>query len=205
MEKDFSEFNRNIGYEYKCKESGLIFYEFHIDDHESFHEKFDEMSFGGNLSVRKNEKDRPIIMIGQDEYIYKQFLLVRKQWTLPDGTTAINPKDEGMGIMLSSFVSRDFGYGFKLTPSQLKTVNEYRRGKQYIDEEAAREVLKCKYKQTLKNSPFIRKFEYGVNSDRFWNYNHMVVQFEDVVDVLKALNGNTYHFLFFFDHSASHD
>ena len=33
----------------------------------------------------------------------------------------------------------------------------------------------------------------------------MVVQFEDVVDVLKAIYGNTYDFLFFFDHSTGHD
>ena len=33
----------------------------------------------------------------------------------------------------------------------------------------------------------------------------MVVQFEDVVDVLKAICSYTYDFLFFFDHSSGHD
>mmetsp|Transcript_4361 Transcript_4361/g.5020 ORF Transcript_4361/g.5020 Transcript_4361/m.5020 type:complete len:101 (+) Transcript_4361:1324-1626(+) len=32
-----------------------------------------------------------------------------------DGTRPLIPKDEGMGIMLSSFTSREFGYGFVLT------------------------------------------------------------------------------------------
>ena len=155
--------------------------------------------------MSKNEEDWPIIMICQDECIYKQFLLVQKQWTLPDSTTAVNPKDEDMGIMLSSFFSRDFGYGFKLSPSQLKTINSYRNGKKYIDEEATMEVLKCKDKKPLKNSPFICKFEYGANSEGFWKYNHMIVQFEDDVDVLKPLYGNTYNFLFFFDCSSGHD
>jgi hypothetical protein len=58
-------------------------------------------------------------MIGQDECIFKQYFLVSKQWTLPDGTTAVNPKEEGMGIMYSSFCSREFGYGYNLSSSQL--------------------------------------------------------------------------------------
>ena len=145
-------------------------------------------------------------MIGQDECIFKQFLIVKKQWTfLPDGTAAANPKDEGMGIMLSSFVSRDFGYGYPLSAQQLATVNEYREGKQYKDKNAALEVMHTINKCPLTSSPFIQKFDYGINSDGFWNYNHMVVQFEDVVDVLKALHGDTFEFLFFLDHSSGHD
>ena len=85
-------------------------------------------------------------MIGQDKCIFKQYLLVKKQWVLPDGTTAGNPKEEDMGIMLSSFCSRDFGYGFKLSVEQLAIVNQYRDGKDYIDEESALEVLKSKQK-----------------------------------------------------------
>ena len=73
IEKDFSDFSRSVGYGYKCKESGHTFYEFHVDDHETFHDKFSEDSFGGNLSVRKINEDWSIIMIGQDECIYKQF------------------------------------------------------------------------------------------------------------------------------------
>ena len=83
-------------------------------------------------------------MIGQDECIFKQYLLIKKQWVLPDGTTAVNPKEEGMRIMLSSFCSCDFGYGFKLSAEQLAIVNQFRNGKEYIDEDAALEVLKSK-------------------------------------------------------------
>ena len=79
-------------------------------------------------------------MIDQDKCIFKQFLLVKKQWYLPDGTTSVNPKEEGMGIMISSFCSREFGYGFELTQNQLATVNAYRQGKNYLDEDAARTI-----------------------------------------------------------------
>ena len=76
-------------------------------------------------------------MIGQNEAIYKQYLLTSRHWVAPDGTTAARPKDGGYGLMVSSFVSRDFGFGHKLTQAQLQTVNEYRRGKNYLDVEAA--------------------------------------------------------------------
>ena len=76
-------------------------------------------------------------MIGQDESIFKQYLLTIKQWHLPDRSCAPNLKEEGQGVMLSSFVSRDFEYGFILTPSQFDQINNYRMGKTYLDEEAA--------------------------------------------------------------------
>ena len=49
MEREFSDFSRSVGYGYKCKESGLTVYEFQVDDLESFHDKFNEISFGGNF------------------------------------------------------------------------------------------------------------------------------------------------------------
>ena len=205
LEEERIDFVRDNAYVYFDNERALTMYEFHVDDLNNQHEKLTNVEFGGFLSVRKKENERPIIMIGQDECIFKQFLIVRKQWVLPDGTAALNPKDEGMGIMLSSFCSRDFGYGFKLNPLQLAIVNRYREGKDYLDENASMEVLKTKTKPPLKDSPFVRKFQYGLNYDGYWNYHHMVIQFEDVVDVLKALYGDTYHFLFFFDHSSGHD
>ena len=206
LEKENIDFVRDYGYEYKDNTTGLTMFEFHVDDHESFHKTAAaKFPFGGNLSVRKKEGDKPIIMIGQDESVYKQYLINSKQWNLPDGTTAVNPKDEGHGIMLSSFVSRDFGYGWQLTPEQLLIVNTYRNGKTYTDEIAALEVIKQKEKTPLETSPFIRKFEYGANSEGYWNYNHMVIQFEDVVDVLKALFADKYEYLFYFDHSSGHD
>ena len=74
-----------------------------------------------------------------------------------------------------------------------------------MDEDAAMEVYKRKEKRALQNSPFIRKFEYGVNSEGFWTYYHMVLQLADIVDVLKALFGSTYDFIFYFDHSSGHN
>ena len=70
-----------------------------------------------------------VIKIGHDEAIIKQFTLLKKAWYGPNGETALVPKDEGMGIMISAMMSREFGWGFELTPEQLAKVNEKRAGK----------------------------------------------------------------------------
>jgi hypothetical protein len=43
-----------------------------------------ETEFGGKLSVRIGN-ERPLIMFGHDECIFKQYLLTKKAWTLPMG------------------------------------------------------------------------------------------------------------------------
>ena len=131
-----------------------------------------------------------MILIGQDESIFKQFIISPKQWSLPDGTTTTNPKDDGHGIMLSSFVSRDFGYGHDLSQQQLDQINSYRNGKKYLDEEAAIHVCGKNKKVKLTTTPFISQLEYDQNNEGYWNYHHMVIQLEDVVDVLKVIYSN---------------
>ena len=41
--------------------------EYHVDDGKGFHERMQTTKFGGNLSVRRNNDDRPLVMFGQDE------------------------------------------------------------------------------------------------------------------------------------------
>jgi len=52
-------------------------------------------------------------------------------------------------------------------------------------------------------SPFVRYFEFGANNDGYWNYSHMVIQFEDCVDCLQYMYPN-FDYCFFFDHSSGH-
>ena len=122
------EFNGKDSSKYENEE--LTFFKFHVDNHEWLANKWamlgvEEPQYGGNLSVRGKESEKPIIMFGQDECIFKKNLFSYKHWALPDSTTPPMPKEEGHGIMLSSFVSREFGYGFEMTSSQLAHVNQY--------------------------------------------------------------------------------
>ena len=98
IEKEDPTFERNNGYKYQDNQNQLTMYEYHVDQLNNSH-KINNQLFGESLSVRKKDEDKPIIMMGQDKCIYKQYLQVKKQWYL-----------------LSSFVSQDFGCNFDLFP-----------------------------------------------------------------------------------------
>ena len=182
-------FEKESGYRYEWEMQ--TYYEYHVDDHESFQQRCnndENCPFGGYLSVRMPLGTKPIIKIGQDESVFKQFSLTKKQWYLPDGTSVPNPKSEGDGVMYSAFVSRDFGFGHNLSDAQLQVVNKYwRNNNLYLDEEAAIKVYNRKTKAPLTTSPFIREFDYGSNQDGYWCYETMVIQFEDTLDCLWAI------------------
>ena len=207
LEDKDGQFSRKMGYEYN-NDNGQPFFEFHVDDHDSFQQRCNiETVFGRHLSIRKPQHLKPIIKIGQDESVFKQYLQTLNQWYLPDGTTVINPKTDGDGIMYSAFVSREFGFGHPLTAQELDRINQYREGQQYLDVEAAMNVSKHNdpTKPKLTESPFVKNFDYGSNQDGYWCYDTMILQLEDVVDCLRVLYGDRYEFVFFFDHSSGHD
>ena len=86
--------------------------EFHINDHPSFQRRMNgSTNFGANLSVFKPPNSKALIGFGQDESILKQYAFTTKAWTAPDGTRGLIPKDEGAGVMISAFVSREYGFG----------------------------------------------------------------------------------------------
>ena len=96
--------------------------------------------YGGNLSVRR-DSNKPIVMyIGQDEAIFKPFLFLSKMWTGPKGEQALLREDEGAGVMISSFISRDRGLIQELDEDTVHGINEIRQGARYADKEAAMEV-----------------------------------------------------------------
>ena len=192
------------GYEY-VDENNKPFIEFHIDDHPSFCEYKDVHPFGGNLSIRKPAESKPLIIFGQDEAIYKQFSFRSKCWIGPSGETPLMPKTDGQGLMVSAFTSREFGFGYDLNETQLKIVNDYRRNKFYCDEKAATAKHGKIEKEDLKISPFKRYIQYGNMHEGYWSYEDMIIQVEDCVDCLKALHGDTYDYMFLFDHSNGHD
>ena len=176
--------------------------EYHVDTVNP--NKLKETAFGGDLSIQFPIGAKPLIIFGHDECIFKQFTMAGKQWYGPNKETYIVPKDDGMGIMISAFQSREFGFGMHMTAHDLQQVNEFRRGSKYIDEQAAHDTRKTPFKLELTTTPFVREFEYGANSEGYWTYQHMVLQLEDFVDVIKVLYSQ-YQFLFLFDHSCGHD
>jgi hypothetical protein len=141
----------------------------------------------------------------QDEAIFKLFLFLSKMWTGPNGERPLLPKDEGAGCMISAFICREHGLIREITDETLMFVNTNRLSKNYADEEAARDVYDTAKKRPLtkESLPFLVYFEYGESKEGYWDYNHMVLQFEDVVDVLKVLHPE-FQFVLLFDHSSGH-
>jgi hypothetical protein len=60
-------------------------------------------------SIRVSRSARSIMIVGQDESVFAQYLLGSKTWVGPKGQHPLLPKSEGNGYMLSAFVSREMG------------------------------------------------------------------------------------------------
>jgi hypothetical protein len=95
--------------------------EFHVDQHPSFQDSMATTLYGGNLSVRSPANLKPLICFGQDECIFKQLTFTPKAWTAPDGQKTMIPKDEGFGVMISAFVSREVGFGYDISLEDLES------------------------------------------------------------------------------------
>ena len=190
-EKKPSEFNDNAkGYSYRSAD-GIEMVEFHVDDHDFLHDLAEEMGYGlmgGNLSVRMPPGSKPLMVFGQDECVFNQYLISSRQWVGPDGQRALLPKSDGLSLMMSAFQSRETGFGMNLSRIQLDEINESRRGKNYVDVDAAMAIHGQAMKKDLKSSPFTIYFELGANNEGYWTFNHMAIQFEDCVDCLRKKN-----------------
>jgi TfoX/Sxy family transcriptional regulator of competence genes len=203
--KDEKKVAKNSGYEYTDQLTGQKMVEFHVDTCKTFMQQMNEETrFGGNLSVRMLPCQRPVIVMGQDECIVKQYSFTKKAWLGPEGEQPITPKDDGHGVMISAMQSREFGYGMVMTPNELQHVNAVRLGQKYKDEQAAIKKRGTADKQPLTMSPFVLQFEYGASAEGYWTYDSMVLQLEDCADVVTTLYPQ-YQFLFLFDHSCGHD
>ena len=186
-------------------EDGNTYIEFHVDDSEYLTKLGSNTQFGGYLSVQRQKNQKPLIIFGQDECIFKQYIFRNKCWMGPNGETPLTPKDEGQGLMVSGIVSREYGFNWNLSETQLEQVNDFRKDQEYIDKDAAVAKNGSAKKTILKASPFRRDLVYGANNEGYWTYKNMILQVEDCIDTLKAINGEKYQYLFLFDHSNSHD
>jgi hypothetical protein len=197
-------------HEYK-NEKGEEYVEIHVDMLTDYEETDDDyylrdLPFGGNLSVRKPPHLKPLVVFGQDEAIYRSTSLCPHTWTI-DGQSPLRTKGSGRAVMVSAIMSREFGFGFKLTLQELAAINLLRTEKQYADEESATALFGNAKKPKLTESPFIRTLEIGIRKDGYWTYKHMVVQLEDCVDCFRFIcdkRGWDFDIGFELDHSSGH-
>jgi hypothetical protein len=147
----------------------------------------------------------PMMCFGKEgECIFKPFSFTPKALTAPDGQKEMIPKGEGLGVMISAFVSREFGFGYYISPEDLEKVNKERLGKHCIDKKAVKEIREnISMKAPLNTqSPFVIEFEYGMNNQGYWNYNHMIIQFEDCINDIKTIHPE-FEFMILFDQAVN--
>jgi hypothetical protein len=114
-------------------------------------------------------------------------------------------RDGQKPVMLSAFVSQEFGFGMKHSLEDLKEVDECRQGKHCSDRSAAMENKRgALEKRKLTSSCFVVEFEHGVNDKGHWSCGHMVLQMEDCANVVAALCPE-HDCVFLFDHTCGHD
>ena len=208
-----------LAFEFVDQVTNKAMREYHIDCFLEVFAKYvkqENNAFGANLSHRFPPNRRPVIVIGQDEAVFKQWSFSKKSWHDHKGSGTLLPKDEGHSLMLSAFVSRAWSFCVDnetniLTRDMIHRINCLRRDSvlgrdKYLSKESAIKVIGSDEKglrQITDASPFCTLFDVGSNGDGYWTYDHMAVQFEDLVDCLVNIFPD-FDFAFLFDHSSGH-
>jgi len=119
------------------------------------------------MSVWAPHNSLPLIIIGQDESVFSQFLLTSKMWMGPHQEVPLLPRSEGDGQTISAMQSRDLGFGLQIHDDQLAQINEWPKKQNYLNTTAATEIFSCVKKKPLVESPFIWSITIGVNHDGY--------------------------------------
>ena len=187
---------------------GQVIYEFHVDDHSVFNDASQDLFHGGLRSFRAPADEKIRVVFGHDESVYQDHHYPKGAWQI-DGEHQLRKKGSGKTQMVSMFVSREFGVGLGYMTKEeeanaIKKCNEKRHGQEYVDKTAAKTVLGTDKKPKLLVSPMVRYFEFG-GTTGYWTGDHLICQFEDVVDFIKvSLPCHKYEFVFEFDRSTGH-
>jgi hypothetical protein len=92
--------------------------------------------------------------------VFSQFSFIGMQWVGPSRKRSILPTNDGMGVMVSAFQSREFGWGMKISDEQMARINQRQIQQDYFDKVASNGVHGSKKKAPLTMSPFICLFEF---------------------------------------------
>lgn len=146
---------------------GVNMLEIHVD-----HVDLDDVP-AGNVSVRAPAGSKPILVLGQDECIFRANQAGSRCWAV-HGETIMRKKEPGVGVMVSSFVDTIRGHGLPITDDELAEVNKRR---------AALPVPRA----ALAESPGMVLFDYGKNKSGYWDYENFTAQCVDVLDVASVI------------------
>ena len=66
------EIEKELWYEYEL--DGVKFVEYHVDYRIKYQKIGDDLAYGGGLSMRRAHDVKPLMILGQDECMLKQFI-----------------------------------------------------------------------------------------------------------------------------------
>ena len=138
----------NTFYSYKSRIIKMR--EYHIDTHPILFRYAQRKDMGGDHSVRMPKGSRPILLIGQDESVYKQFQFSSRAWKGPTGENTLLPTSDGYSKMVSCYIGRSFGMGLYVSDGKLHQINAWRQhSKKYLSEESAKNIYGVNKNQKL--------------------------------------------------------
>ena len=113
--------------------------------------------------------------------------------------------------MVSAMKHCEFGFGFRhVTDDQLRAINNRRcSSRNYVDHSVSIKVngdiedKMFQYEDIFKS--FVRGFEYVAKKYVYWSYEHLIIQLEDCIDVMKEIYGNDFILQFIVDNSCGHE
>jgi hypothetical protein len=90
--------------------------EYHLDTHKAFGDfvSANNKQDSGDLRARLRIGERPVLLVGQDESTFHQYIFSKEQWRGPNGKAFLMPKSEGKMYIASGFMAREFGLGLGL-------------------------------------------------------------------------------------------
>ena len=153
------------------------------------------LAHSGALSLRLNFEDRPVMIIVQDESIFKAYDASKKIWKLVTGG-GIRKKDEGTGVMVSAFLTEEMGV-ISFTGEEFYKFKEFRKNAGQTSELKYFSFHEGKYYSS------IYLFQYGKDRGGYWNGDLMIEHTDEFVDALE-FKFPGYFFVFLFDWSSGH-
>jgi hypothetical protein len=142
--------------------------------------------------------NKMLIHCGQDESIYKSNHLSLKAWSC-NGEQPIRAKHDGLGVMVSAFVSEQDGFGLYIREDQREEYAKWRRERN----------PQCKDLASPAHAGVLF-LDYGKEKDGYFDAAKLKVQLEDVLNFFewkyadKVTGEMTRQILVEFDHSSGH-
>ena len=115
FKEDIEDVPTNCSFDYTSLVDGedIEYREYHSDSHPVLikYVSIEGKKYGGDLSERRDKTLPPLMILGQDESTFHQYIFAKRSWKNISGYNQIVPKSVGDLLMISGYQSRETGLG----------------------------------------------------------------------------------------------